>query len=153
MLMKSLFISFLLCIFALSIHAQIEMAETANWEKIGEVKSLGTTLAKLEYKITDADTVYFLLMKDFKKQQEVNYFSLKFKGTGGAYSQFYQLLKSFFTDDNRKNKEYMQTFKLGSEGVNLQHCTLIGRHGVRLTTRDGYINLSEKDIDKLFGKR
>ena len=129
------------------------MGETGTWETIGEVKRLGTTLAKLEYKTTDADTVYFLLMKDFKKQQEVNYFSLKFKGTGNACSQFYELLKSFFTDDNRQNKDYMKTFKLGSDGVNLQHCTLIGSHGVRLTTRDGYINLSQKDINKLFGKR
>lgn len=138
---------------AVTAPAQIKMADNADWYLVGEVRSLGTTLAKMEYINSGNDTTYFLLMKDFKKQQEVNYFSVKFKGTGNAFSQFYELLKSFFADDNRKNKNYMQTFTLGTEGVNLQHCTLIAKHGVRLTTRDGYINLSEKDIDKLFGKR
>lgn len=129
------------------------MAEKADWVTIGQVKSLGALIAKSEYSINDKDTTYFFLLKDFKKQQEVNYFSLKFQSTGNACSQFYTLLKSFFDEDNRKNKDYMQTFTLGNIGVNLQHCTLIAKHGVRLTTKDGYINLSEKDIDKLFGKR
>lgn len=133
--------------------AQIKMAEQAEWTVIGEVKSLGTTIAKFEYNAADTDTVYFLLMKDFKKQEEVNYFSMKFKGRGNACSQFYQLLKSFFIKDNKANKNYMQTFTLGETGVNLQHCTLIAKHGLRLTTKEGFINLSEKDIDKLFGKR
>jgi len=133
--------------------AQITMADKADWYPVGQVRSIGTLIAKLEYSTAGNDTTYLLLMKDFKKQQEVNYFSLRFKSTANACAQFYELLKSFFEDANRKNKDYMQTFKLGETGVNLQHCTLIAKHGVRLTTRDGYINLSEKDIDKLFGRR
>lgn len=133
--------------------AQIKMAEQAEWVVAGQVKSLGTTIAKLEYSAAGTDTAYFLLMKDFKKQEEVNYFSIKFRAKGNACSQLYELLKSFFIKDNKANKNYMQTFTLGETGVNLQHCTLIARHGVRLTTKEGYINLSEKDIDKLFGKR
>jgi len=152
MLLKTI-TSVLLFFAANSLAAQITMADKADWYPVGQVKSIGTLIAKLEYSIDGSDTTYFLLMKDFKKQQEVNYFSLKFKATGNACAQFYQLLKSFFDDTNRKNKDYMQTFTLGNAGVNLQHCTLIAKHGVRLTTREGYINLSEKDIDKLFGKR
>jgi hypothetical protein len=151
--MKKILTSLLFCIIAVAGHAQIEMAKPAKWSTIGEVKSIGKTLAKLEYRIDSGDTLYFLLMKDFTKQQETNYFSVNFKGTGNTFSTLYGLLKSFFEDDNRKDKDYMKTFKLGETGVNLQHCTLIARHGVRLTTKEGYINLSEKDIDKLFGKR
>jgi hypothetical protein len=151
--MKKKFLFLLLCMVAVASHAQIEMAKPAKWETVGEVKSIGKIMAKLEYRIAGADTLYFLLMKDFTKQVETNYFSVNFNGTGNTFSILYGVLKSFFDDGNRKNKDYMQTFKLGETGVNLQHCSLIGRHGVRLTTKEGYINLSEKDIDKLFGKR
>lgn len=151
--MVKLYLVTAICMAVIAAPAQIKMAENAEWNLVGQVRSLGTTIAKMEYSSNGNDTAYFLLMKDFTKQQGTNYFSVKFKGTGNAFSRFYELLKSFFTDDNRKNKNYMQTFTLGAEGVNLQHCTLIAKHGVRLTTRDGYINLSEKDIDKLFGKR
>lgn len=145
--------SFLLSFVVFPVVAQIKMAEKAVWFPVGQVRSLGTLIAKLEYSPAGNDTTYLLLMKDFKKQQEVNYFSLKFQSTGNACSQLYELLKSFFDDANRKDNDYMQTFTLGNTGVNLQHCTLIAKHGVRLTTKEGYINLSEKDIDKLFGKR
>jgi hypothetical protein len=151
--MRKLFFAALLFFIVPVSNAQIEMASTVKWETIGEVKSIGKTMAKLEYRIAGADTLYFLLMNDFTKQQETNYFSVNFKGTGNTFNIFYGLLQSFFADKNRKDKDYMQTFKLGETGVNLQHCTLIGRHGVRLTTKEGYINLSAKDIDKLFGKR
>lgn len=153
-MLKKVFISVLFFIITDSVTAQIKMAEKSDWYLVGQVKSLGTVIAKLEYSLnSDNDTTYFLLMKDFKKQREVNYFSIKFQGTGSACSQFYELLKSFFTDENKANKYYSQTFTLGKTGVNLQHCILIAKHGVRLTTTEGYINLSEKDIDKLFGKR
>ncbi|MFT3680462.1 MAG: hypothetical protein QM791_09335 [Ferruginibacter sp.] len=135
------------------VKAQLEMAEQVQWTKIGELKTLGITKAKLEYHAETTDTVYFLLMRDFRKQQETNYFSVKFRGEGNTLAVFYELLVSFFTDENKKDKDYMKTFRLGKEPVNLQHCSLIGTHGVRLTTNDGYINLSKKDIDKLFGKR
>jgi hypothetical protein len=151
--MKKLFIALLMFFITACAKAQIQMASNAKWETIGEVKSIGRTLAKLEYRIAGADTLYFLLMKDFTKQEETNYFSINFNGTGNTFNLFYNLLISFFANENRQNKNYMQTFKLGETGVNLQHTSLIGRHGVRLTTKEGYINLSEKDIDKLFGKK
>lgn len=150
--MKKLFTALLLLFITIEVNAQIQMSSNAKWETIGEVKSIGRTLAKLEYRIAGADTLYFLLMKDFTRQEETNYFSINFSGMGNTFNQLYNLLISFFTDENRQNKNYMQTFKLGETGVNLQHTSLIGRHGVRLTTKEGYINLSERDIDKLFGK-
>ena len=63
------------------------------------------------------------------------------------------MLVSFFADENGKNKDYMKTVKLGKAMVNIQHQGFIGSGGIRLTPGDGYITLSKKDIDKLFGKR
>ncbi len=151
--MIKILIPVLFCFKVVAVDAQIEMAAPAQWNTIGELKTLGLTKAKMEFRSLGSDTIYFLLMKDFRKQQETNYFSVKFNGTGNTFSQLYELLQSFFLAENRKNKDYMKTFRLGEEGVNLQHCNLIGQHGVTLTTKEGYINLSEKDVDKLFGKR
>jgi hypothetical protein len=92
-------------------------------------------------------------MKDFKKQEEPHYFSVKFRSTDNTFGKLYGLLKSFFLDENRKNKDYSQTFRLGEVMVNLQHHLLITGKGVMFSTKEGYINFSEKDIDKLFGKR
>ena len=133
-------------------NAQLQEMETTGWSVVGHLKRLGTTIAKMEYKVSGTDTAYNLLMKDFKKQEETNYFSLGFRSTGNSFGRFYDLLKSFFLPEN-KSKDYMKTFRLGNESVNLQHIAIIGSKGVRLTTREGYINLSGKDIDKIFGMR
>jgi hypothetical protein len=133
-------------------NGQVQMAEQYHWELVGELKTLGTTIAKLEYRVTDTDSVFVLLMKDFTKQRETNYFSISFRSEGNAAGVFKNLLLSFFEKSNKGNAGYMQTFRLGNTGVNLQHCTLIGSRGVRLTTSEGYINLSERQVHKLFGK-
>lgn len=150
--MRKLFLSLLFCGILSSGYAQLQEMETTGWSVIGHLKRLGSTIAKMEYKVIGNDTAYNLLMKDFKKQQETNYFSLGFRSTGNSFGRFYSLLKSFFLPEN-KAKSYMKTFRLGNDNVNLQHIAVIGSKGVRLTTTEGYINLSEKDIDKIFGMR
>ncbi len=133
-------------------NAQLQELETGGWSTVGHIKRLGSTIAKMEYRVSGSDTLYNLLMKDFTKQQEINYFSLGFRSTGNSFGRFYSLLKSFFLAEY-KSKSYMKTFRLGNDNVNLQHSVVIGSKAVRLTTTEGYINLSEKDIDKLFGMR
>jgi len=136
--------------------AQITMAEKADWIPIGKLKTLGSTKASLEYMLSGRDTVYFLFMKDFTKRgekAESHFFSIKFNGVDNTFGKFYELLKSFFLDENRKNKKYTQTFRLGDQMVNLQHQLLVTGKGIMLTTKEGYINLSEGEIEKLFGKK
>lgn len=138
------------------LNAQITMAEKADWKPIGKLKSLGSTIASLEYRESGRDTTYLLFMRDFTKRgenAETQFFSIKFNGVDNTLGTFYQLLKSFFLDENRSNKNYNQTFRLGDQMVYLQHCSLITGKGVMLTTKEGYINLSKGDIDKLFNKK
>lgn len=152
LIMQKIFLSVLFCMSVSITSAQLQEVETSGWSVVGHIKRIGTTIAKMEYKLSANDTMYHLLMKDFKKQEETNYFSISFRSTDNSFGRFYNLLKSFFLPENKK-KDYMKTFRLGNEGVNLQHIVVIGSKAVRLTTSEGYINLSEKDIDKLFGKR
>lgn len=140
------------CIGCSIAFAQLEERETKQWMTIGALKTLGQTKAELQYIVTSADTTYMLLMKDFGREQP-HYFSVTFKGIDETLAKFYTILKSFFTGEHRSEKNYMKTFTLGTTPVNLQRQGLITGKGIRLTTTDGYINLSEKDIDKLFGKR
>lgn len=55
-------------------------------------------------------------MKNFTKREEKaesHFFGVKFSGIDDTFEKFYELLKSFFLEENRKNKNYSQTFKLG----------------------------------------
>jgi len=154
--MKNILIFFFFLLSFQIADAQITMAEKADWKPVGKLKSLGSTIASLEYKESGRDTTYLLLMRDFTRKgdnAETQFFTIKFNGVDNTLDTFYQLLKSFFLEENRNNKNYNQTFRLGDQMVYLQHCLLITGKGVMLTTKEGYINLSKGDIDKLFNKK
>jgi len=154
--MKNLLISFFLALNFQLMDAQITMAEKADWKPIGKMRSLGSTIASLEYRVSGRDTTYLLFMKDFTRRgedAESQYFSIRFNGIDNTLDTFYQLLKSFFLDGNRNDKNYTQSFRLGEQMVYLQHSLLITGKGVKLSTKEGYINLSKGDIEKLFNKK
>jgi hypothetical protein len=151
--MKSIILVTTVFLFSFAAMAQIEISEPGAWTTIAELKTLGLTKAKMEYKNHGRDTTYMLFMKDVRKQPEKNYFAVHFKGTDDTFNKFYDVLKSFFIAENRKNKKYMKTFKLGSDFVNIQHYRLITSPGIMFSTNEGHTYFSEKDIDKLFGKR
>jgi len=154
--MIKLFFCVLLSISFYIAGAQITMTEKADWKPIGKLKPLGTTKASLEYRVSGRDTIYLLFMKDFTKRgenAESQFFSIKFSGVDNTFEKLYGLLKSFFEDENRKDRNYTKSFRLGDQMVYLQHYLLVTGKGVKLSTKEGYINLSEGDIDKLFGKK
>ena len=151
--MKNIILTTAVCFVSYAAIAQIEMSEAQTWTTIGELKSLGLTKAKMEYKNQGMDTSYMLFMKDVRKHPENNYFAVHFKGTDDTFNKLYDVLKSFFVAENRKNRKYTKTFKLGSDFVNIQHYRLITSPGIMFSTNEGYTYFSEKDIDKLFGKR
>lgn len=132
--------------------AQIEQLEKKDWTVVGELKSLGVTKARMQYLSYGNDTTYMLFMKDMKNPKVVNYFSVSFRNVNSTYSSLYDLMKTFFTDENKRNKKYEQTFRLGTTYVHIQHKPLITAHGIMLSTKEGFIYLSERDIEKLFGK-
>lgn len=138
-------------LFTTSTHAQLTEKETGKWEPIGKLKFGGITKASLEYQFNGRDTTYLLFVKDFREQPKDHYFSIQFKNTDGTFSKLYAILKSFFLDENKKNKNYSRTFQLGNTTVNVSHKVLITGRGIMFYTNNGYANWSEKDIDKLFG--
>jgi len=133
-------------------NAQIEEKKPADWQTIGRLHFGGITKARLQYIASGKDTTYLLFIKDVRDQPKDNYFSITFKGIDDTYDKLYNILKSFFLDENKKNKKYSRTFKLGDKGVNVQHYRLITGRGIMLATDDGYTYWTEHDIDKLFGR-
>jgi hypothetical protein len=134
------------------LYAQLEEKTAGDWQTIGQLKFGGIIKAKLEYTASGNDTTYFLLIKDVREQPKDNYFSITFKNIDGTFEKFYTILKSFFLEENKKNRNYSRTFKLGNKGVSIHYHLLITGRGIRFTTSDGYTYWSEKDIEKLFGK-
>ncbi len=151
--MKKIIPAIYLLMISLGSLAQLEEKEIAGWEVIGKLQFGGITKAKMQYTLSGADTTYMLLVKDAGEQDRKKYFSVVFKGINGTYEKLYTILKSFFLPENKKNKKYIRAFDLGDTGVSVQHYRLIDGRAVMFYTRDGYAYWTERDIDKLFGKR
>lgn len=88
-----------LCSFAGS--AQIEMKESREWTKIGQVKFGGITKASMQYVVDSPnDTSFMFFIKDVREQPKDNYFAIHFKGYNNTFNTLYTVLKSFFTKEN-----------------------------------------------------
>jgi hypothetical protein len=150
--MKKMILVALFIIASFTGNTQIEEKERADWQTIGRLKFGGITKAKMEFTASGPDTTFMLFIKDVRDQPDNHYFSIIFRNINGTYETLYNILKSFFLPENKKNRRYSRTFNLGNSSVNVQHHQLITGRGIMFSTNDGYTYWSEKDIDKLFGK-
>jgi hypothetical protein len=78
--------------------------------------------------------------------------SVSFENENGTLNSLYEILKSFFTKENRKNKEYIRMFKLGDKNVYCANAIIFGNY-IYFSVDGGFMYLTEKQVDKLFGKR
>lgn len=144
----------------LSCFGQIEEIESTKsaWVTIGKVKWLANTRATLKYSTNGRDTIYMLYLQDDVKLKNssdmtvYNYFSLSFDGAGNTLNKLYDLLMSFFSDENRKNKSYEKTFRLGKDMVLVRHFNKLTAKSILLATGKNHITFTEKELKKLFGR-
>ncbi len=138
---------------SLCTHAQLtEIKPSGDWELLGQVKYVGPAKASLEYQAGTNDTTYLLLMRDSRYELK-EYFSVRFKGEGGTLNNLFELLISFFTKENRKNKDYSKLFYLGDKKVFVQHFKQLTGHQVMLSTDDGRILFTEGEVKRLFNRK
>ncbi len=136
-----------------SSHAQLtEIKPAGEWQTIGVVKWAGPPKASLKFLPGKTDTAYLLMMRD-ERYELKQFFSISFNGQGGTLQSFYTLLLSFFEKENRKNKKYEKTFRLGTTMVHVQHFKKLTGAYVMLSTNEGNILLNEGEIKKLFGRK
>lgn len=144
----------------LSSMAQLQEVETskANWITVGELKWLSNTKASLKYSANGNDTTYLLYLQDAVKLKNNNdrtiyqYFTIRFSGEDNTLGKLYDLLISFFDNENWKNKQYEKTFRLGSEMVLVQRFPKVTAKAIVLATKNNSIVFTEKELKKLFDR-
>ena len=111
----------------------------------------GIHKAKLYYSVSGTDTNYIL--KYLPKTERENFYEpIYFSSQNGTLDNFYVIMKSFFTADHRKDKEYKVAFMLGNTHIVASNQKNMGGNQVRFWTTKGAIYLDERQVDKLFGK-
>ncbi|HQW83459.1 MAG TPA: hypothetical protein PK987_03310 [Ferruginibacter sp.] len=143
-----------------SSFAQLQEIEASkpNWVTVGELKWMSNIKASLKYFVNGNDTTCLLYLQDIVKLKNNNdmtvyqYFSIRFSGVDNTMGKLYDLLISFFDQQNKKNKQYEKRFRLGDEMVLVRHFQKITSKAIVLATSKNSIVLSKNEVDKLFGR-
>lgn len=147
---KSIFLLSLLLTAGLFRHC-ISQTETST-----KVARVGAVIkhAELTYQVSNTDTMYTLEYYNYEKYNGItnDYQKFSFPSQGNALNDLYIKLKSFFTEENREKKKYTIDFKLGKERVTVKHYRPQIKPSIQLIFNNGTAVLTEKQVDKLFGK-
>lgn len=119
---------------------------------IGFVNHGGIMNCRLTYLAYGRDTSYTLTFRNAKYQIVLDYQSIDFDSDGKTLESFYNILKSFFSDEHKKDKEYKVQFLLGKELITATNDRTLGMNYLTIFTNKGYFDLSDKMLDKLFGE-
>lgn len=133
--------------------AQLQVKQTSPKQVIGNIKAGGVLHCELAYRIDgDMDTVYTIMFKDAGYSALVDYKSVSFNSDGNTLNELYNVIKSVFSEENKKNKDYKVQFTLGDTDVIVSNWRSMGITGAMFFTKGGYTVIGEKQLDKLFGK-
>jgi hypothetical protein len=137
-------------------NAQISVTSVNNKAKVvvGKVAPMGAFIADLTYKIEGVDTIYTFCHHNQKYKTLTDINCVVFLARDNTFESLYTLLKSVFLDENRKNKEYLVTFKLMDDGYVIKTRRDMGVTQVQFSNESftEYVSFTEKQVDKLFGK-
>lgn len=149
--MKKVIFALLLPILTFS---QIEVKEAIRFTEIGHVKKAGMFFAEIKYSIDkQQDTTYYYVFKNEKYSTLMDIKIVSFGSQNNTLNELYKLYKLGFAEENRNNKDFSVRFKLGTSDVYLSSYKIMGIVAVTFNSPDGYITFTEKEVDRLFGKR
>jgi hypothetical protein len=132
---------------------QVYNVNTTPKTSIGKIKSGLAFVAEMEREIEGKDTTYTLSYQEGQYQHITSIKSLRFNSDGNSFDSFYEICKSVFKDENKKNKDYNVIFKLGDDNIAVINSRTMGITCVRIMNGNSYTApLVENQIDKLFGK-
>jgi len=150
--MKKLLVTLAFATSAMFASAQIQTIETNEVKTVGRLKTGGILRCELTYVADGTDTTYMLSFIDSRYRVLKELRHISFNGADNTLNTFYSILKSFFTDNNKKNKDYTQQFKLGKDLITVKGSKSFGVYGANIYYDGSYFGMTEKDIDKVFGK-
>jgi hypothetical protein len=122
---------------------------------VGKIAPMGAFVAGLSCRINEADskdTTYTLSFNNLKFKHIDAIESVSFSGVNNTVNELYKVFKSVFTDENKKNKDYIVNFTLGKDAVTISNTKAMGVTSAMFLVKDAYFTLTEKQVDKLFGK-
>jgi hypothetical protein len=85
----------------------------------------------------------------------MEYADISFKSDGNAKDDFYSIIKTVFSAENKRNKQYEVTFKLGKELVQVKNFRFTGITYAMLVFngKAQTIPLLKSAVNKTFGKK
>lgn len=132
--------------------AQISIS-SQNAKVFSTVKRGPVLIASITYTTAGADTTYNL---EFNNADEdaptLDLNKVSFSGSGNTLSGLYEVLKSFFSEEHKKNKAYMVEFELGGSKITASNVRVLGKTSIMIKTPEGFFYLTENQVDKLFNK-
>ena len=152
-ILQTLMISFLVIN---NTNAQISVTSVNNKAKVvvGKIAPMGAFIADLTYKIEGVDTIYTFCHHNQKYKTLTDINCVVFLGRDNTFESLYTLFKSVFLEENRKNKDYLVSFKLLDDGYVIRTRRDMGVTQVQFSNESftEYVSFTEKQVDKLFGK-
>lgn len=145
--MKAITIILLMPIFCLG---QITGAKVYSEQsvRIGEVKEYSQMIAALKYTAVENDTFYTFSYLNKHYSHITDTQVIVFSGAK-TLDDLYKFFKSFYLPENENNKDYGMSFKLGDHDINM----FANKGKVFFSEGNNYTVLTEKQIDKLFGRK
>lgn len=99
------------------------------------------------------DTSYLIIYQNEDYESITSLESVNFKGKQ-TLTDLYDILKSFFKEENIKNEDYAQHFDLGKSFVSAYNSTVGKKTKIRIYVKGkGQFTMNEKQLDLLFGKK
>lgn len=132
--------------------SQIEVKEVSKEIIVGAIKNGGKTRSQLSYSVGGNDTTYTIMYQDIKYHYATDLDKIHFSSKFNNLENLYQVLRGFFSKENKKNKDYKLDLTLGENKLLLSNYAVMGITTVMVTSDSGSFALSEKQLDKLFGK-
>lgn len=119
---------------------------------VGKIAPLGSFTAELSYQVDGTDTTYTLRFRNAKYTQIISTESVLFDSDGNAIGGLYNAFKSVFSEENRNNKDYLIHFTMGKDVVAISTYKNMGITQAMFLVKDAHFAITEKQVDKLFGK-
>lgn len=113
---------------------------------IGFYKYSDFNIGHLKYLVLDNDTTIRL---DYYNQKYPTLKDLKFiyfKGGAKEVNDLYSIMLSFYSEENKDNKEMRVDFKLGKTDVSISRVKSL----LMVWTEEGYFTLNKSNVNSLF---
>lgn len=119
---------------------------------IGQCMDGTDVRAKLSYAVTNRDTAYILSLRNAQINAADDYHSIAFSGSSKLVNELYGLIKLMLFKQNKTHKNYSITIALGAKLVVISTTRILGVTSAVICLPDGYNYLTDRQLDKVFGK-